>query len=108
MALKYLSFLTLAVMLLACNNDIIDDNTTGSTTDSTQTDSKDYTSINEWIYEEMSTYYLWESKMPSVSSYPSTDPNAFFESLLYTDEDKWSYITDDYTSLVFELTREIP
>lgn len=56
-------------------------------------------SINQWIYENMDTYYLWADKLPSSPDY-TLSPDAFFESLLYTSEDRFSWIQDDYEDLL--------
>ena len=92
----------LAGLFFACDNNIVDDDTDGAETDSTETsttDSSQFSKVNHWIYEQMKTYYLWEDELPSVKSFSKTDPEMFFESLLYDDLDKWSFITDDYGSL---------
>ena len=103
---KFLLIFLFSGLLFSCNKDITD-NSSGSSTGTdttTSTGSTDYSKINKWIYEEMGSYYLWESKLPTVSSYSSPDPKTFYSSLLYTSSDKWSYITNDYASLVSELS----
>lgn len=58
------------------------------------------TEIMQWMYDAMDEVYYWSNKLPSYSSVQSeTDPEAFFNSLLYTTEDKWSWLTDDYAAL---------
>lgn len=60
--------------------------------------------INEWIYEWMNTIYLWNEEMPSKAiSTLNMDPSDYFESLLYKEEDRWSYITPDYEAFIAEL-----
>jgi carboxyl-terminal processing protease len=96
-----------AGLLFACNNDVIDDGNDDTETDTTTTsttDSSQFSSINHWIYNEMATYYLWEDELPNVKSYSKTDPETFFENLLYDDLDKWSFITDDYDALASSLS----
>lgn len=102
---KLLMIFLLAGLLFSCN-DILDDtdDTTTDGTDTTTTTETDYSKLNKWIYEEMQTYYLWEYKLPTVSSYKKTEPETFFSDLLYDEKDKWSFITDDYSSLVSELS----
>lgn len=59
---------------------------------------------NEWIYENMSLYYLWNEQIPNDIDYTKeNDSEAYFYKLLYKDGDKWSGITDDYESLDAEL-----
>lgn len=99
---RYLIIVFFASLLIACNNDVIDDDDEDietDTTDTSTTDSSQYSSVNRWIYDQMKTYYLWEDELPSVNSYSKTDPETFFENLRYDDLDKWSFITDDYGEL---------
>ncbi|MFB6318553.1 S41 family peptidase [Saccharicrinis sp. FJH54] len=56
-------------------------------------------SVNEWIWQEMNTWYLWTSNMPSYER-TDIDPTTYFNSLLYTAKDKWSFITDNYRELI--------
>lgn len=58
--------------------------------------------VNKFIDEDMTLYYLWTDEMPGLNYKKQTDPFAFFDSLLYTD-DRWSFITDDYESLANSL-----
>lgn len=51
--------------------------------------------VNKFIYETMDYYYLWYDEMPDIDYKQEPDPKAYFEKLLYTEEDKWSDITDD-------------
>jgi C-terminal processing protease CtpA/Prc len=56
--------------------------------------------IMQWMYDVMDEVYLWNSKIPPLSSVnDETDPEAFFYSLIYTAEDRWSWLTDDYIAL---------
>jgi carboxyl-terminal processing protease len=95
----------LASFFFSCNKDVNDDGDNDSDDTDTTSVTTDTTNlmINRWILEEMQTYYLWENKLPEVTDIPSTDPEAFFDNLLYTDLDKWSFITDDYEALSSEL-----
>lgn len=63
-----------------------------------------YTALktNEWIKENMELYYLWNNKLPNIDETKEPDPAAYFEKLLYSSLDKWSWITDDYASLEAE------
>ncbi|MDP4205381.1 MAG: S41 family peptidase [Bacteroidota bacterium] len=55
--------------------------------------------VNKFINESMTEDYLWTDKMPSVDYTKESDPKAYFKKLLYTTDDHWSFITDDYASL---------
>jgi hypothetical protein len=59
---------------------------------------------NQWIKENMETYYLWNSQIPDIDETQEEDPAEYFGKLLYTEEDKWSWITDDYSSLAAEFS----
>ncbi|MGE4289277.1 MAG: S41 family peptidase [Salinivirgaceae bacterium] len=61
--------------------------------------------VNTWISDVMNDYYFWYEKIPADKTpNASTDPTDYFYSLLYTQEDKWSYITDDYSGLMAEFS----
>jgi C-terminal processing protease CtpA/Prc len=61
--------------------------------------------VNTWISDVMKDYYFWYEKIPSDKKPNSTtEPTEYFYSLLYTTEDKWSYITDDYSGLMAEFS----
>lgn len=60
--------------------------------------------ISEWIYENMQYIYFWNYLIPQgLNPLTESDPAAFYESLLYREEDKWSFITSDYTAFEAEL-----
>ncbi len=66
--------------------------------------------VNEWIYDEMSVYYLWNNKIPSKPNY-SLNPRNFFRSILYTfhpttnpDGDRFSWIQESYVDLLDNLS----
>ncbi|MDR0713845.1 MAG: PDZ domain-containing protein [Bacteroidales bacterium] len=75
----------LSIMLLSCDKDSDNNNNNNVT-------------INNWILENMSTYYLWEQYLPSRTD-KSLSPDAYFESLLYS-EDRFSWIQDDFLELI--------
>ncbi len=63
----------------------------------------DRETVNSCIYEIMGTYYLWNNQMPQQRRLKFSDkPDAFFESLLYSD-DPWSFISDDSKATNAEL-----
>jgi len=61
-------------------------------------------SINNFIWENMDTYYLWRDFMPAnLDPEKQPDPAEYFHHLLFTPDDRWSFITNDYKSLVDRL-----
>jgi carboxyl-terminal processing protease len=54
--------------------------------------------INNWIWDGMNDVYLWEKYIPDMDPDIQPDPEAFFYDLLY-EEDRYSWITDDYQAL---------
>ncbi len=65
--------------------------------------------VNDWIYEQMSIYYLWNYKLGENLNYSLT-PDQFFDSILYKysatnpDGDRFSWIQEDYTELLKSLS----
>ncbi|MFB6341843.1 S41 family peptidase [Saccharicrinis sp. FJH62] len=57
------------------------------------------TPVNKWIWEDMDLYYLWRNLMPDYAK-TNQDPFDYFHSLLYSDRDKWSFLTENYKDLV--------
>jgi carboxyl-terminal processing protease len=55
----------------------------------------DVLATNEWIHENMSLYYYWTTFMPEIDFNKEADPFKYFDKLVYQ-EDRWSYISDDY------------
>ncbi|MFA6400068.1 MAG: S41 family peptidase [Salinivirgaceae bacterium] len=59
--------------------------------------------VNQWIYDVMSEVYFWYSEIPDgMEPTGIEEPESYFNRLLYSTEDKWSFITDDYTGLMAE------
>lgn len=58
--------------------------------------------VNSWILDNMKTYYLWNDKLPAKPDM-SLAPDLFFESLLFTQEDRFSWIEKDYQALLNSL-----
>ncbi|HAN00536.1 MAG TPA: peptidase S41 [Marinilabiliales bacterium] len=59
--------------------------------------------VNEWIFDVMTEVYFWYDEIPtSIRRGTETAPEEYFNSMLYTEEDEWSFITDDYTGLMAE------
>ena len=66
--------------------------------------------VNDWIFEEMNIYYLWNDLIPKKPDFTLT-PDKFFESLLNTynkntnpEGDRFSWIEEDYTDLLGSLS----
>lgn len=57
--------------------------------------------VNNWIYDNMELYYLWNHDLPS-SPKKSSAPDVFFNSLL-SDEDRFSWIQENYIELLNSL-----
>jgi C-terminal processing protease CtpA/Prc len=72
-----------------------DDTTVVSTTNP-------YKEVNAWILDNMEVYYLWNDYLPSTTNNKLT-PDKYFESLLYTAEDRFSWIQENYTDLIESL-----
>jgi C-terminal processing protease CtpA/Prc len=57
--------------------------------------------VSQFVYDGMSQFYLWNEQMshkePKISD---TDANKYFESVLYSPIDRWSWITDDVNELL--------
>jgi C-terminal processing protease CtpA/Prc len=63
---------------------------------------KDSYQVNDWILDIMETYYLWNEKMPGKTDKELAPPD-YFESLLYKEEDRFSWIQEDFTELMESL-----
>ncbi|MCL2651962.1 MAG: S41 family peptidase, partial [Candidatus Azobacteroides sp.] len=57
-----------------------------------------YNTVNKWIQSNMNTMYYWNTQMPAKQDL-TLNPSDFFKSLLYTKEDHFSYIAEDYAEL---------
>ncbi len=59
--------------------------------------------INNWIYDEMSIFYLWNEELPAESAVSfEQDPSDFFDNILVA-EDRFSWIQDNYEELLNSL-----
>ena len=64
----------------------------------------DTKSINNYIWEKMDNYYLWREFMPTdLDPNQQPDPAKYFHELVYSEEDRWSFITDSYSDLINKL-----
>jgi hypothetical protein len=57
--------------------------------------------INDFIWENLNQYYLWEDNIPqNINRKQEFDSKAYFEKLLFKPTDRWSFITEDYDGLI--------
>lgn len=63
----------------------------------------DFKVVNKRIYDYMDYWYLWNDHLPAYKKGDDSNPQDFFESLLYKTKDHWSYITDNSETLKTEL-----
>jgi len=54
--------------------------------------------VNGWIESNMDLLYLWNTQMPEKRNL-NLNPSDFFKSLLYTEEDHFSFIAEDFAEL---------
>lgn len=78
-------FFVVALLFCACDKESDEPNATDSETKK----------IDKIIYDILSVNYYWNEKIPAYVKGENRDPKKYFESLLYVNEDKWSYISDD-------------
>lgn len=101
--MKNLVSFTLVVMLfLACKKDT----TTPAPKPTGSNVTNPNLAANTWIHEVMSYYYLWNTKMPSLTSTnTSAKPTDYFYTLLndYGKTDRFSWIDESYTNLQNQL-----
>ena len=57
-----------------------------------------YQNVNEWIQDNMNLLYLWNTQIPEKTDL-TLYPSDFFKSLLYTEEDRFSFIAEDFAEL---------
>ena len=60
----------------------------------------------KWIHDNMSVVYYWHEQMPDMENVAAGDPKKYFGNLL-SEQDKWSYITDDYSTVNKKSTSEL-
>lgn len=96
--LLYLLLIALNFILPSCQEKDDNNNTISNT------------EISRWVYEWMYDLYLWYDKMPIIKNFSTkTDPESFFyNELVYKQEDRWSYITSNFTALEAELIKGTP
>lgn len=59
----------------------------------------EYLEINNWILSNMEAYYLWNEEI-STETDKTLQPGKYFDQLLYKEEDRFSWIQDDFIELM--------
>lgn len=92
MKIKYILLFALSFFVLgSCDSD-----------DSTKVDTDSPTYVNDWIYQQMGIYYLWNTTLPANPD-KSLTPDKFFKTLI-NKEDRFSWIQDNYEELMASLS----
>lgn len=73
-----------------------------SSDDNMDTTIDNTTYVNNWIYDQMEMYYLWNETLPANPD-KSLNPDAFFASLL-NGKDRFSWIQENYVDLLSSLS----
>lgn len=94
-----LLFIPFALSFLLLITGCSDDDEVTSPKGEQEEEPGEYLEINQFIDEHMSIYYFWNEEMPDIAPEEIEDSRAYFDSLLYK-EDDWSFISDDYQGLV--------
>ena len=92
---KFMYLFVLLSAFIACNDDNDDDNKITK-------EEELILRVNQFIHDNMSTFYLWSEKMPNIDPQKEKEPIAYFKKLLVT-EDPASIITDDAQGLIESL-----
>src|SRR5690554_7553214 len=67
--------------------------------DETSTVPQEVLKINNFIKDHMEVYYYWNMEMPDIDQSKEDDSQLYFEKLLKTPDDRWSFVTDDIAGL---------
>ena len=101
---KILFILCISAFFFACKKETEVSKVTTTNPPTTTTDPN--IAANKWIHEVMSYYYLWNDKMPSLTSTnTSAKPTDYFYTLLhdYKKTDRFSWIDESVTNLQNQL-----
>jgi len=101
---KLLFILSISAFFFACKKETEAPKANTTTPPTTATDAN--TAANKWIHEVMTSYYLWNDKMPSLTSTnTSAKPTDYFYTILheYKTTDRFSWIDESYTNLQNQL-----
>lgn len=99
---KILFILSFSTLIFACKKETEAPKVATAPT----TSSNPNIAANQWIHEVMSSYYLWNDKMPSlISTKTDAKPTDYFYTLLndYGKTDRFSWIDESYTNLQNQL-----
>jgi len=77
----------------------------GNDDDNNKQNSDEYKTIDRSIYEIMQYVYLWNNDLPKYKKNECRYPEEFFTSLL-SEEDPWSFISDDSETTIAEIEGE--
>jgi len=95
-------FAFLVIPIVFSCNKVETTNTTSTTTSTAVTSA----TVNNWIHQTMSNYYLWSTKMPALSTTNvNIDPMNYFTSILYDygNTDRFSWIDSSSSNLINQL-----
>lgn len=102
--LKYVGVVAIAISVSACTfEDIFPKK---DTTTVIKDPDNPNAEVNNWIHENMKSYYLWTDNIPAIANTDTKlDPAAYFESLLYQpgEIDRFSWIEESSTELINSL-----
>ena len=101
---KLLFILSISAFFFACKKETEAPKVT--TTNPTTTTTDPNIAANKWIHEVMTSYYLWNDKMPSLANTnTSAKPTDYFYTLLheYKKTDRFSWIDESVTNLQNQL-----
>ena len=91
-----------AALLVSCKDKNNDDNGAREREQARQDSLNANKKVDNFLYDIMSDYYLWNSNLPGMQEDESRYPADFFESLLYRTKDRWSFCVEDGESYMAE------
>ena len=91
-----------AALLVSCKDKNNDDNGAQAREQARQDSLNANKKVDNFLYDIMSDYYLWNSNLPEIQEDESRYPGDFFESLLYREKDRWSFCVEDGESYMAE------
>ncbi len=92
-----------AALLVSCKDKNNDDNGAKAREQARQDSLNANKKVDNFLYDIMSDYYLWNNNMPRMKKDESRYPADFFESLLYRTKDRWSFCVEDGDSYMAEV-----
>jgi len=91
---KLLLFFSILLIVSSCTKENGNDPTPDPGTDEAQNNQN----INKWIQSNMDVLYYWNTLMPTDRDL-TLSPDKYFDFLLYKQEDRFSYIAEDFAQL---------